>query len=159
MCSVLLWWMEKNQLKITAWSFGLEIDYFLKKTVEFRVLRKKVIFVIFPILLISCAPSKIDWDYNYMPVDGKGAYFDRKITDSTYEIMFKGRGYTRIETVLDYWDRRAGELCETDKYESEIVIGYGGKVTPEVRKRVNSIITIYTEKVAPYAKGVAVCES
>ena len=70
--------------------------------------RKLLVVLCVNLVLIGCSGTP------YKPYDAvppAGGYTDKKLGDNLYEVRFHGNGNSKIETVVEYWNRRALELC------------------------------------------------
>lgn len=53
----------------------------------------------------------------YQPSGFTGGYKDKELSAGKYEVYYLGNGVTSLETVTEYWHRRASELCQGKKYQ------------------------------------------
>lgn len=75
-------------------------------------MNKYKLFLIFIILIqVGCMATP----YQRMSFEGvtAGGYSEKLIPDEVtrYELSFNANQHTKIETIISYWERRAGELC------------------------------------------------
>jgi hypothetical protein len=63
--------------------------------------------ILLGVLLTGCATP-------YQPKGFKGGYSDFVVRDGVYGITVNGNGYTGRDTLMQYWHRRARELCGGD---------------------------------------------
>jgi hypothetical protein len=49
-------------------------------------------------------------------VGAGGGFSSRQIGENEFEIFFAGNGFTSMETVEEFWHRKANELCGSGNY-------------------------------------------
>jgi len=59
-----------------------------------------------------------------------GGYKDKQITDGVYFIKSKVNANTKPQVSLDYWHRRASELCGHSKYKAKVSTSFDTNVNP-----------------------------
>ena len=99
-----------------------------------------------------CALSACATSYGPLTVwGGTGGFTDKKISDGKFYIESLVNVSTGPAKALEYWHKRASELCNGKDYENDVVLtihknsNYGG--TPGV----------VTQHDWPLAKGTATC--
>jgi hypothetical protein len=70
-------------------------------------MKSKLLMMIAPAALAGCMMNPTP----YQPIAYAGGYKDTHIRDNVYYITFKGNGFTDSGTVVQYFHRRAKELC------------------------------------------------
>jgi hypothetical protein len=65
---------------------------------------KRLILCTFFIVLVGCATG-------YQKHTWSGGFKDKKIDENHYMVEYYGNGTTSRETVEDFWQKRASELC------------------------------------------------
>ncbi len=85
-----------------------------------KMVREMSLFLTFAMMaaLIGCGTP-------YQPlqrgvISPGGGYASRQIGENEYEVFFGGNGFTFMETVKEYWHRKARELCGSDNYEPNV---------------------------------------
>jgi hypothetical protein len=58
-----------------------------------------------------------------------GGYEEKKLSEGRYWLKFLGNGFTSPETVREYWNRRAGELCGGRSFKEGASAGYDTKTS------------------------------
>ncbi len=53
-----------------------------------------------------------------------GGYDEEKVSDTVFWLRYSGNGFTNKSTVLDFWNRRAKELCNSEDYEENASVKY-----------------------------------
>lgn len=110
----------------------------------------KNIVLILLLTLSSCAT-------HYNATGYRGGYSEIKIDNNTYEVSFKGNGYTNSETIKKYFLYRCAELTIEKGYEyfvfmdkdvssSKIVSGHDGDISTTTKTSGNGIIKMYAKK-------------
>jgi hypothetical protein len=51
---------------------------------------------------------------------GKMGYEETKLEDGTYELSYYGSSFDDEEDVKRKWEKRASELCDADKFQSDV---------------------------------------
>ena len=67
-------------------------------------MNRSVVVVLLAGLTASCATG-------YHPKGFSGGYEEKELGEQRFEVAFFGNGITSKHVVLEYWQRRAGELC------------------------------------------------
>ena len=70
---------------------------------------KYFVFASLIILISGCAATP----YQPMSTSTKpvGGYLDKKVGPNEYHLQYSGNGFSKIETIITYWNQRANELC------------------------------------------------
>ena len=55
----------------------------------------------------------------YQPRGSTGGYEDKKLSEGVYYIYSRVNAYTKPEKALEFWHRRAKELCNSE-YDAEL---------------------------------------
>ncbi|MCY1719578.1 hypothetical protein OU798_04455 [Prolixibacteraceae bacterium Z1-6] len=102
------------------------------------------------LLFTSCAT-------HYNSVGYRGGYSEIRIDENTYEVTFKGNGYTCSETIKRYFLYHCAELTNEKGYSYFIILnknidsakeitGYNDNVSTVTRTTGNGIVKMYIEK-------------
>jgi hypothetical protein len=65
---------------------------------------RRVVMVALGLALARCATP-------YQPISSRGGYFDHQTRPSIHFVLFAANGFTNLQTVRDYWQRRVEEIC------------------------------------------------
>ena len=65
----------------------------------------------FPLLLIAVGLTLLACATPYQERGFRGGYSDFKPADDTHFVIFEGNRYTGRARVVEYWHRRAAEIC------------------------------------------------
>ncbi|TLU61361.1 hypothetical protein FE810_15225 [Thalassotalea litorea] len=60
-----------------------------------------------------------------------GGYEDKQVSDGVYFIKSKVNANTKPKVALDYWHRRAKELCGHSNYKAEVTSTFDTNVNPD----------------------------
>lgn len=86
--------------------------------------------------------------------NGLGGYKDKKLADKRYWIRFIGNGFTELNTVENYWHRRATELCNSAQFKADMKSGYQSSTDYGYAAGV-----VYaSDHNYPYAEGTVTCD-
>ncbi len=66
--------------------------------------------------VVGCATA-------YQPSGMTGGYSEKKVAEGRYWLKFLGNGFTDPETVRQYWNRRAAELCGGRPFKGDAQAG------------------------------------
>jgi len=80
---------------------------------------KNVVFVLFFALVVTACGVTTPYQKSGF-FSGTGGYEDRQVEDGVYFIKSKVNANTPAKTALEYWHRRAAELCGHTSYKHEI---------------------------------------
>ncbi len=87
-------------------------------------------------LLIGCSSAP------YQKFGYGGGYKEKKLEDGKYDLYSAGNGFSKKESVLENWHRRAKELCPNgyvvESSEEGVVESYGGLPALTVK---NTVVT------------------
>lgn len=84
--------------------------------------------------LISCYLAKGDPTPYQPAAEGNGGYIDWHVAGDIYQVQFAGNLDTSRETIKEYWNRRARELCIENGYTDFKPLGF----TPHVAEQTYS---------------------
>lgn len=84
--------------------------------------------------LISCYLAKGDPTPYQPAAEGNGGYIDWHVAGDIYQVQFAGNLDTSRETIKEYWNRRARELCIENGYTDFKPLGF----TPDVAEQTYS---------------------
>lgn len=65
----------------------------------------------------------------YQPRGLTGGFEEKKLAEGRFWLQFRGNGFTKPETVRQYWNKRAGELCGGRSYKENTSSGYDTKTS------------------------------
>ena len=86
----------------------------------------------------------------YQKAGFSGGYTDFETQTGVYYVSFKGNGYTNKETVVQYWHRRASEICEgRDLYE---IVSQDASTTQYISGNQGQINTTHKARAEGYIK-------
>lgn len=78
------------------------------------------------LLCITACVAKTPTAYQPLPMkevfheNNNGGYIDRQLSEQEYEIQVRGNQYTDHALLVEYFHRRAAELCGSDHYQATL---------------------------------------
>lgn len=105
----------------------------------------------FAVVAVLLAASGCATKYQRMGITG--GYDDFQITDNTFEVTFRGNGYTRAETVRRYILRRASELTLQSGYTHFLPLHETDRTRVDVVTHSSGSATAYGHRGRAYAYG------
>ena len=86
----------------------------------------------------------------YQKAGFSGGYTDFETQPEVYYVSFKGNGYTSKETVVQYWHRRAAEICGgRERYE---IVSQDASTTQYIAGSRGQIDTAHKARAEGYIK-------
>src|SRR2546426_12636489 len=86
----------------------------------------------------------------YQMAGFSGGYTDFETQPGVYYVSFKGNGYTSKETVVQYWHRRAAEICGgRERYE---IVSQDASTTQYISGSRGQIDTTHKARAEGYIK-------
>ncbi|PIR31688.1 MAG: hypothetical protein COV36_07350 [Alphaproteobacteria bacterium CG11_big_fil_rev_8_21_14_0_20_44_7] len=83
-------------------------------------------------LLLALTSCATETPYGSLMEQSTGGYVDRKISENEYEVQVRGNHKTSHDRLIEYFHKRATELCGSDEYESDIKKEYNTVVNDAV---------------------------
>ena len=97
-------------------------------TQEISVIKIKYIAILATFLLTACVTTPYQKAGFY---SSTGGFEDKEISKGVYFIKSKVNANTKPQVSLDYWHRRATELCGHSNYKAEVLTSFDTNVNPD----------------------------